>query len=92
MSGMNKSELTASVAERAGITKGQAQAALDAIFSTITDQTAAQAAFACRNRLVLKADHALRQRHLHFARHNRLMDFRAALAVMTLTDLGCVLR
>ncbi len=41
MSGMNKSELTASVAERAGITKGQAQAALDAIFSTITDQTAA---------------------------------------------------
>ena len=58
----------------------------------ITDQTAAQTAFSGRNRYVLKADHALRQRHLHFARHNQLMDFRAALAVMTLTDLGCVLR
>lgn len=39
MTAMNKSELTAAVAERAGITKSQAQAALDAILGTITDQT-----------------------------------------------------
>ncbi len=39
MSALNKSELTAAVAERAGITKSQAQAALDAIIGTITDQT-----------------------------------------------------
>lgn len=39
MTAMNKSELTAAVADRAGITKSQASAALEAILGTITDQT-----------------------------------------------------
>lgn len=41
MSAMNKSELTAAVAERAGITKSQAQTTIDALLETITDQTEA---------------------------------------------------
>ena len=39
MSALNKSELTAAVAERAGITKAEAQAAIEAMIGTITDQT-----------------------------------------------------
>ncbi len=39
MTAMNKSELTAAIAERAGIAKSAAQAALDAVLGTIVDQT-----------------------------------------------------
>ena len=39
MTAMNKTELTAAVAERAGITQHAARAVIDAIVGTITDQT-----------------------------------------------------
>lgn len=35
---MNKNELISAVAERAGLEKGKAQSAVDAVFSVITDE------------------------------------------------------
>lgn len=38
---MNKSELTDKIADKAGLTKAQASAAIDAVFATIMDTVAA---------------------------------------------------